>query len=386
MREGLRQFVNNAPFAKAALFAGVLTAFLGFISAKSPLFNSFEYWTADWRTALLADKAKRQHPDLAVVLVDEVSLTGLAYRSPIDRALLAGLVKSIDEAGARVIGLDFIFDQATEPAKDNMLLETIKGASAKVVLGGLDERVRVEERQREFNKQFLGEAGRPAGYINMRTEFDGTVRVRADADPGSKLDTHFAEAIAREAGAGDVSGSKRIAWLRHGDTEDAFLVIPAHQLLKAGTAEEQALRSRLLSRLKGRVVLIGANLEDRRDSFTTPLSKISEPLMPGVVIYTHIVAQILDNRDYIVAGRGAGLVMAAISAFFGFLLGWKFQNSTIITSLAPLGLYLILDVIAFSQFRVILPFALPAVAWLLGVFAAQALRWWEDRRASPILR
>src|SRR5215467_4042935 len=91
----------------------------------SPLRLRLEHQLADWRTALMSDRGRTQHPRLAIVLIDDKTLSREPYTLPIDRRILARLVRALDELGAKAIGLDFLFYRPTEPDKDAELASAI---------------------------------------------------------------------------------------------------------------------------------------------------------------------------------------------------------------------------------------------------------------------
>ena len=62
-----------------------------------------------------------QNKDVVVLTLTEDTLAQFPYRSPVDRAFLAELIRTVDAAGARAIGFDVLFDQPTEPEKDAAL-------------------------------------------------------------------------------------------------------------------------------------------------------------------------------------------------------------------------------------------------------------------------
>ncbi|MCB1456905.1 MAG: CHASE2 domain-containing protein, partial [Nitratireductor sp.] len=73
-------------------------------------------------------------PDgVVVVAIGEETLKQFPYRSPIDREFLAGVVAAVAKARPKAIGIDILFDQATEPAKDGELARVI----AETVAGGV---------------------------------------------------------------------------------------------------------------------------------------------------------------------------------------------------------------------------------------------------------
>ena len=56
-------------------------------------------------------------------------MTQFPYRSPVDRAFLANLLKTLEKKGAKAIGVDVLFDQPTEPEKDALLKQAGTGKS-----------------------------------------------------------------------------------------------------------------------------------------------------------------------------------------------------------------------------------------------------------------
>lgn len=366
----------------AAITFGIIS-----LSRETAALKSLEHWTTDWRAALFSDRAASQHPRLAVVLIDDDTIQGYPYRSPIDRGLLARLVDTLDAAGARVIALDFLFDQPTEPDKDRQLQASIRKAAAKVVLGTVDQRVPLRAERREYLSSFEREAAASVGYLNLRYEIDNVIRGEADqAEPaakGARPSDSFAMAIARKAGATVATPASRIAWLgTPADGSDTFLSLPAAQLVAPANEAERKMAGMLLAGLKDRVVLVGGDMSDQTDRHPTPLSKMGGGPMLGVMIHAHAVAQLLDGRRLRVLDPPweTGLVFAM--ALWGFLLGWLFRATAWITSTLPIVVLAGLDAILFSTLRTIVPFAAPAIAWILAIYVARAGRWLVRRATA----
>jgi len=59
-----------------------------------------------------------QDPDIVIVAITEDTLAQFPYRAPVDRQFLSDLLTTLAEKGPRAIGIDLLFDQPTEPAKD----------------------------------------------------------------------------------------------------------------------------------------------------------------------------------------------------------------------------------------------------------------------------
>ena len=357
-----------------------ITTGLTAVSRQTALLKSLEHWTSDWRTALLADQAPSQHPRTAVIVVDDETMYGYPYRSPIDRGLLAGLIETLDTAGARVIGLDFVFDQPTEPEKDRRLIAAIRKARDKVVIGTLDARVPLRPDQRAFQNRFVSETGAATGFVNLRYEIDNVVRGEAEAEKlignaAGALDS-FASAIARKAGAVVPTADARIAWLKSPrDGSDVFLMLPAVQVVAPANDTERKLAQVLLGTLKDRVVLIGGDLSDQADRHLTPLAKLGEGLTPGVVIHAQAVAQKLDGRRLSLLNPEWEVALVLFFAGCGMFAGLRMKASHWTTSTIPIVLLGLCDAIFFAGLRTIVPFAAPALAWIGSVFIGRWLRW-----------
>lgn len=370
---------RRRPIRAALLITPAVVLIVAAFAFGGHALDSIEHGFFDWRTALLGDRLVGPHPDIAVVQIGESSVESRACRSPMDRALLAQTIRAVDAAGARVIAVDFLFDQPTIPTVDAELKAVIGGAKAPVVLAAYDERAEATPRQRQAQTQIIAELARPAGYINIAREFDGTVRIPGSPADGSALRMSFPQVIAEAAGVREPPLPKRIAWLRPPSSGDTFVTLEAGALL-ASPADPS-----LSALLKGRVVLIGANLIDQRDSYPTPLSTVKADgyeRMPGVLVNAHMVAQLLDGRDYTPLGKGVAIVMAVFAAFFGVLYSqyfddwrpreaWPWRVLAALIPLAPLALFFLADCVAFWAFRVIIPFLIPATAWVLAAWLSQ---------------
>lgn len=351
-------------------------AALVLVPGWAPFVQRFEHQTADWRTATFSDQLDDLHPRVAVVLISEATLQDYPYLLPPDRGLLANLVRALDAAGAKVIGLDFYFSRQTEPEKDAALVAALREVGAKVVLGALDERGRLTGRQREIQRSLIRDAGRPAGYINLRTEPDGIVRFRAGARSGSETPLSFAQRLAEEAGGGSAAVEDPIAWLKPPRSEkQAFLTLPAEALLAGTEANAEALRQGTLAKLSGKAVLIGGDFA-YLDRHATPLSGKGGKARPGVFVHAQDVAQRLDGRVMheldLATVRWVLLGVALAAAVLGWSFGVRHYN--LVGWTAATAVLVAADVLVFSQLRTILPFSLMLGAWVLGATAGRSLR------------
>lgn len=344
---------------------------------------------ADYRTALLSHRIEDEHRKVAIVSITEETLRKeAALTFPLDRSMLARLIDAVAAARPSAIGLDVFFLRKTDESRDSALLESLRRAEVPIVLGAVDERVTgVTAEQRAFQTAFLAQTKRPAGYLNLFRDQDTTVRYWAPPEPGSQFPDSFALLLARTIEPGVTQGQRRIAWLQRIDPTDPltavanlgatspFVNILAHDLLGQGGTEAQ-------QRLKGKVVLIGADLPRRGDHHRTPLTvgKVDGEV-PGVSIHAQMVAELIDWRRVTELSDNSIRIVLAVFAAVGFLLGWRFRyrrfdflNWTIGTAVL-----ITIDVFFFRVFHIILPFLVTVLAWFAGVTAGHHLGRVADR-------
>jgi len=172
--------------------------------------QGLEHWSTDLQIAYFSARRTEQYPRIAVVTVSDATLKNYPYTSPVDRQLIGNLVDRLDAAGAKIIGLDFVFDRPTEPAKDQSLIESIRNAKAKIVLSALDGRTPLPQRNQEFQTEFLARAGRPVGHSyfeenhNLLVPSDRVIRLLALPSPAYPEHRSFAEMLAAADGGEEV--------------------------------------------------------------------------------------------------------------------------------------------------------------------------------------
>jgi CHASE2 domain-containing sensor protein len=131
---------------------------------------------------------------IALVYVTDNTLARLPYTTPIDRQLMADIINAVDAAGPKAIGLDFIFDRATEPAKDQALLDAIHQAKSPIILGTIG----AHGPEPSFGTDLLAKSQRPVGHLFFGDHHqvliisDNVVRTSASRDHGLPTSKSFA--------------------------------------------------------------------------------------------------------------------------------------------------------------------------------------------------
>ena len=336
-------------------------------------------FTYDWRTYLLAEQAPHSRSDIAVIRINERSLTGYNYVSPIDRGLIAEIVKRADEAGAKAIGLDIIIDRPTEPQKDAALAEAIRKAHAPVILGAVDRRGGETREGMAFQEDFIAKTGRSAGHIYFAAERDGltlgdqAVRFMLPASEEPPHRPSLARLLADADGKKPEPASPLIFWRRPPASGGADLftafTVPAHRDAD-GTPKGSVLPESWRGALSGKIVLIGGAFKDR-DLHLTPLTVASREPIHGVGIHAQILAQLRDGRsihemtwwvEFLIAAAVAGLGIYAARQ-------WTLSGSGLISTTIAFLAIVSAGGLLFWATHVILPSATLFLAWALGLFA-----------------
>jgi len=271
---------------KASLL--IVTVFFALASPRYlPFIKVTENWASDLRVYAL-NPPKGQHPEIVIVSITEDTLAALPYRSPIDRKFLADLIEALIAKNVKAIGLDILFDQATEKGKDDRLQNLMASSEVPVVVGWTDKVTGLTDRQVAYQKEYL--TGVRRGYSNLlKDPEDGTVRFMF---PGRYVDGRFEKSFTGEIAASlerePPEGKVRILYRGKPDSETKiFPSFPAHaaKFMPASWFEEK-------------IVLVGANLpfEDRhRTPFAAGLG-LTGGEFPGVLIQAHMLSQILEGK------------------------------------------------------------------------------------------
>jgi adenylate cyclase len=378
--------IFRRPLVLSAMFAVISTLLLADLAPRfAPGLLRFEHYLGDVRTSFLSDQLPSQHPQIAIVAITDDTLSGYKTFLPVDRHLLARLIDAVDAAGAKAIGLDFLFAAPAPDDNELLLVDAIRRAGAKVVLAAADERVGLTQAQRDKQLAFLRDAGRPAGYSNLATERDSVVRFMAQpyAEGTPAYPKSFAALLAEAAGAAPAEWHPRIAWLRTPrDGSDTFLTVSAQTLLRPA---DDPVANVLRAGLKGKVVLLGGALREI-DTHLTPLTNSPDEKMHGVGIHAHMTAQLVDGRSIgqlETNSLALRLALAGVTAL-GFLVGWAFRakRQGLLASGVASAVIVAVDTIVFWQFRIILPLVLALAAWFLGEFSGHYLGRWLGPRGE----
>jgi len=368
-RTTLRMIPRLKAGSRVYALGATIAVVVGFL--LSGLAQGLDHWSIDLQIAYFSARKPGQYPRIALVTVDDATLQNRPYTSPVDRQLLGDLIDRLDAAGAKIIGIDFVFDRPTEPDKDKKLIESIHKAKAKIVLSALDGRTPLPQMNREFQADFLKQAARPVGHSYFEENYnplvpsDRVVRLIAPVSPAFPDHRSFAEVMAAADGHDARPITPYIAWLlppKNGS--ETFMSLLAQQVLEGSNG---AAKLPLTDLFRDKIVLIGGDFPDR-DQHLTPLSVTRSQRFSGVSIHAQILAQLLDHRSIGPPPLPIAILIMVIAACGGIWVGRRDPLGHYlfwVRSIGVLGLMIIATVV-FTFLGVIFPVTLTLLFLLTG--------------------
>lgn len=313
--------------------------------------------------------------DIVVIALDEATLAGLAYRSPIDRGLLANIIEALEAKGARAVAVDVIIDQPTEQDKDDRLRAVIANAKVPLRFSFSSSTRIVTEEQLAYLSDFVPPPARMEAGL-LTDPYDGMVR---RINPGGQLRNGkrvftdlqpegFVPTMARLSGA---KSSPRfpleIAWRARPDVESQpFPTYSATYL--------PFLTDTLIA---GKTVLVGAVLS-MTDRHLTPLSIIDDGdqgLMPGVMLQAHGISQVVEGRKPPVVPLTWQLAFTLLFALVGAGISLWRKGIVFNVSVAAVAVaaYWVGAIVGYGHGLPMLPLVAPTLALALAMWMMDLL-------------
>ncbi len=370
----LKTLARNKPlfdgltaFAAALVMAAIATYAVDSVS----FLTSADRFVKDWEIATRSP-IEPQDEDVRIVAVDDAAMQNFAYRSPLDRHFLAQLLLALDGKGAKVIVLDYLFDQPTEPAKDAELRRVLREMKTPLVVSYFDAGSHVSPQQVAYLESFVPRELWAAA--NTGTDQTDTVRftVPAIATPRGLVLPTVPQRVAQILGIKAPQATTNIAWRGDpGVNQPAFAQYSACVIGFEGCLPMQFYPPPVF---QGKVVLIGSD-QTLVDQHRTPFAAApwtGKSFMPGIVTFAYAIAQFIDGRtdpelpwwqDFLIA-----LAFAGIGAFLGLFDYQLVLRAVTITTLTAV-LWGSGVLILYEHFGVLIGLIAPTIA-LIGAFAA----------------
>ena len=337
-----RKYVGRARTGFVLIVIVVVTVFGPYL----PLIAQTERFLADVRVALLYH-AVPTHPRIAVIEIAEETLAALQRRSPVDRSFLSRLLRTLDKAEVRAIGVDILIDQPTQERDDQELKETLAQMSVPTVFawaGAANESGMIRPWQAAYLEKFFIGIDNPwvgLGGVSLLADPDGTIRRYMIAKGDEETPPSMVLALSRSTIA-DRSGHATFPLAFYGlqgAERSPFNTLRADQSDPSpGPLWDFQKRA-----LAGRVVLVGVDLPDT-DRHRTPFAV--DPLRggtstAGLLIHAHALAQLLDGREQRIPRLSVvvtiAVIVCATGAVLGFArLGLRFRAGLAVAALTTL--------------------------------------------------
>ena len=370
----------NAKTLKAyrtAALVAVLAAFAATMALRIGFLEHLEVVTRDIRVATAAPMP--QQKDIVIAGLTEETVTQFAYRSPVDREFLANLIKTLEAKGAREIGVDVLFDQPTEPAKDELLKKTIRETKTPLLISYSNSKNVVNDDQLAYLNDFVPERLR-AGANLARDPFDDSVRwiFPGETEPGMPLG--FVRKAVALLGIKTPNTQPEIAWRPNPDSETpAFPLYPSHTI--AFLPDEW---------FKGKIVLIGAVLSIT-DRHRTPLAVVDDGdqgNMPGITVMAHGISQVLDGRSVDRLNPGYEIAITVMFALIGVGLGVLKKGAAFSFSVGGvvIALYIAVAMVGYSRGIPLVPVIAPTIALTLSLWLMDVLIGGAERKQRQFIQ
>jgi CHASE2 domain-containing sensor protein len=359
-----------------------------------PLVDTLDKHVGDYRIAYGSQRAPKQRDDIAVVLITEQTLLDYESRSPIDRRLVGEVIRAVDAAKPKAIGVDLIFDRRT--SQDQNVIAAIRQANAPIVLGSIDERVAgIDSESLLIQAEFLKAVNRPHGHVMLARKegmlavtdsvvryiappYEGATESRAvtgatrsgAAGPLRTPSRSLIDELAAAAGISFQPKSRVIAWQRSPDASTPLflrLEVPRHAPADLKRGLEGLVSPIWRELLKDRIVLIGATMIDR-DQHLSPLSVVDRAPTAGIFIHAQALAQRIDKREVWELPAPVVWAVSALVALACLIAARRNGLQPHSFGYGVVGLVLI-GLMSFGAYRLLLidfPSVALATAWALG--------------------
>ena len=368
-----REFISFLVIIVIATAVGVL------LPRVLPTLKAGENWIQDFRFGTLSPP-EPQNPDVVIIAITEDTLATLPYRSPIDRGFLVNLLGVLEAAKPRAIGIDILFDQPTEPAKDEALRQKLATFSVPVVVAVAGQDAGLTKPQLAYLKHFTKDLN--TGLVNLvKDRSDGTVRwIFPGRTIGGIRMPGFAGALAKGHDH-PISEQYLPMVYRVGpdDATPAFPIFPAHA---AAVLPKDW--------FAGKIILIGANLPhaDRsRTPFAAALGHQAGSL-PGVVIHAQAVAQLLDGRTPPDMDETGATGLIFLLAGLAILLA-TIDVPLVAKALLNFAVLVVLWISGFALYRyggTMIPLLAPTISFTLSSSMGVAFLGRRDRKQKKFIR
>jgi adenylate cyclase len=356
---------------------GLLLAALVLAIASSSLMLRFEALSHDARWRLIGERPLA--PRIVIVDVNDETLSLLGW--PIPRGFYAQLIEVARKHGARAVGFDVLFFEASTEENDALLAKAARDCACVIFPSQLSPIPAAEGGGMRVERPIdvLAAASAGVAHVQLDNSIDGVYR-RAPLDLEGEGVTHppLAVALARVGGAPvaalrpDEDGLAWLSWrAARASTVRALTlleVLGAEDALTSGEEPDIDLDERF----RGALVLVGQSAKSVGDRGPLPMSADA----PLLLAHANLLDNLIEDRALEPPPFG---IVALFVLLFGAVTGTavtalRAVAGLAVAALAVVGLW-VLATVAFAQ-DIWLPLAAPTLTAALTLVAAAMVNVW----------
>jgi adenylate cyclase len=364
------------------LLSGSITGIIVVIIFLSPMLDNLELLSYDYRLYIRSLIESGSQDNIVIVEIDEESLEGIG-KWPWSRTYHAKLIRELNQAGAKIIGFDILFDFPKGSDEDRELSKQLLESNKVVLPYVLEDK---EIRELSFwglirsRKLWSGEIkypiedfkynARELGYLNLIQDSDGKVRRIKFIDHDL---TPFAIKLAEEYSQEDKDFLAEELLINFHHNENYFKSISFTKVLQGDYPQ---------GFFQGKLVLVGATERTLRDYLITPFSFV-KGYLAGVLIHAEIIDNYLkDSFIYNINDLQVIFYLILFSLFTAIIYSRLSPIQGIIILILSFVLIVftgILSLLNFNIFVPIIPFILISI---LNLVISNLMAYWEvkDRK------
>jgi len=372
--------VKHQTFVIVQIAIVILTVAFATLPARYiSIISVAENWASDMRFSIFNTPSQTDN-QIVIVRITEDTLAKLPYRSPVDRGFLADKIEYLQGLGIRAIGLDVLFDQPTEAEKDARLQALLRQSDIPIITGWTDLQTGLTETQYAFQKDYL--QGVRSGFSNLyKDPVDGTVRnvfVGKETQDGFKYS--FASEIAKAVGATPLKESVRIQYRSPPDADTPAFPMYSIDVIEFLPKEW----------FKDKIVMIGADLPFG-DRHRTPFAAALGPkdgVIPGVMIQSHMLSQIIENRTEKGTSIIAEITIATVLGLLAAILVFAPIGAALRILLSLAGVVAVTYVIIwlFTEMAILVPMLSPLLAYAGAIGLGSAYSAYQQKQHSAFVQ
>jgi len=410
--------------ANNGLAAGVIVAALVYSCFWFPfvgtMLNLLESRLYDFKMNITAVRSFNDFAKNIVVLkIDDESFAKLDMKWPWNRRIYAKAVRSLSEAGARVIAFDVFFSETSrltdDVAQDSVFANAVNESTVPVVLSYSPSDPLIKA---------LADTKASLGFIENLFDDDSIVRrsrffakkdtnqsVELNASPASPDGNSWNFMVLKEF-LGLQTGSVDIADSRLKASYTAISRSGGVTVMKDRKADFQLLDGRDIlinyavgsnyfftlpfykvitheydpDWFRGKIVLIGATVRSLHDDFATPLMLKTGNTMPGVFIHAFAQATFLENAFIFRAGLLANFLLTlAACVFLGMMIHEKTPITAFLISLGLAMAYFLFSTVMFFM-QIFIHTATPQLSLIATYVIMTSYKYLREEREKQFIK